>query len=89
MLICTGIAESGINSVVMAIVGLISGTAFSVLCFNKVLFGKGKCFFVFNDINRREFIIIFSCLGLSILIGIFPELVLSNIRLSVMALCLI
>lgn len=87
-LICMSLNEGSVISILLSMFGIFFGTSFSVLCFNKVLYGVGNMYETFIDINRRETVLIGSCLGLSIVLGIYPELILNYLHTSVIALTL-
>ena len=46
--------EGSVISILLSMFGIFFGTSFSVLCFNKVLYGVGNMYETFIDINRRE-----------------------------------
>ena len=69
-----------------AVLGILLGTGFSILLFNRVVFGIGNYIHVVSDLNKREFFSIASCFVLSIIFGLFPNLILDNIHASVLLL---
>jgi NADH-quinone oxidoreductase subunit M len=65
--------------------GIILGAVYAIWFFNKVIFGKGnkKLLNTGIDLNLREFFLIFLCLILSILFGLFPNLILDNLHINI------
>lgn len=76
------------NTVVIfsALIGIILGAVYAIWFCNKLIFGVGDIKFLKThiDLNSREILIIFLCLFLSIIFGIFPNLILENLHSSVL-----
>jgi proton-translocating NADH-quinone oxidoreductase chain M len=76
------------NTIVLlfSLIGIILGAVYAIWFCNKLIFGVGNSKFlnVYIDLNSREILIILLCLILSILFGIFPNLILENLHSSVL-----
>ena len=76
------------NSIVLisAFIGIILGAVYAIWFCNKLIFGTGdeKFLKTYIDLNSREILIIMVCLLLSIIFGLFPNLILENLHSSVL-----
>ncbi len=76
------------NSIVLisAFIGIILGAVYAIWFCNKLIFGVGdeKFLKTYIDLNSREILIILVCLLLSIIFGLFPNLILENLHSSVL-----
>jgi NADH-ubiquinone oxidoreductase chain 4 len=69
---------------VFGALGIILSASYSIWLFNRVSFGSESLYLkTTGDMNRREFFIILPLLFLTFLIGIFPNLFLDTMHLSV------
>lgn len=70
----------------LALIGIILGAVYAIWFCNKFIFGTGDIKFLKThiDLNSREILIIFLCLILSIIFGLFPTLILENLHSSVL-----
>jgi len=64
-------------------ISIILGASFNIWLTNRMLFGSvSKYFESFNDLTRREFVILLPFILLSILLGLFPNRILNILHLS-------
>ena len=83
----TGIFQKNVFVAVLGSTGIIISAAYSIWLFNRVVFGAYSNFLPFtSDINRREFIVLAPLLILTVALGIFPNVVLDTIHVSVSSL---
>jgi len=69
---------------ILGALGIILSAGYSIWLFNRVIFGTESIYLKSTgDINRREFIILLPFLFLIFLIGIYPNLFLNTIHLSI------
>nr|AOC61500.1 NADH dehydrogenase subunit 4 [Rhexinema sarcinoideum] len=85
MLIFTGIFLVNRLVALIAVLTMVLTAAYSLFLFCRVFFGNLKTVYLshFSDLNRREFFCVLPFLGLSILLGVFPSLVLDTCHLSI------
>ena len=67
--------------------GMVLGAAYSLWLCNRIGFGNIKTYsiFEFYDLNRREFYVLLPFLFLTFLIGIYPEIIISYFRASIIS----
>ena len=84
-LILAGIIQTNYVATFIGASGMVLGGAYSLWLFNRVAFGNLKTQYVFrfSDMNRREFSYFFPLLFLMILLGLYPDLFLEPMHLSV------
>ncbi len=84
-LIFTGIFLVNRLVALIAITTMVLTAAYSLFLFSRVFFGNLKTVYIskFSDINRREFFCLFPFLAFSILLGVFPALVLDTCHVSI------
>lgn len=87
-LIFIGMHVHSTSVIFCGVIGILLGTAFTILLFNRIIFGVGNIEYAVMDLNKREFFVIFFCIFLSILFGIFPNLILEMLHTSVLVLLL-
>lgn len=69
---------------ILASSSIVLSAAYSIWLFNRVTFGSFSKYLSYTtDLTRREFIILFPLLFLTVLLGIFPNVVLDNLHASV------
>lgn len=67
--------------------GIVLSAAYSIWLFNRVTFGSYSQYLNYTtDVNRREFHVILPLVILTVLFGIFPNIILDNINVSVTSL---
>jgi NADH-quinone oxidoreductase subunit M len=61
--------------------GMVLGAGYSLWLLNRILFGNPKNFSIigFKDLTRMEFFILLPFIFLTILLGVFPELIINFI----------
>jgi proton-translocating NADH-quinone oxidoreductase chain M len=84
-LILTGSFLSNRTIAFLATTGIILGAAYSIWLYNRVMFGELNTLFIkkFIDINRREFFIFLPFIFLVFLMGIYPEIFLGPMHVSI------
>lgn len=83
-LILTGAYQANVIATVLASTGIILGAAYSIWLYNRVAFGTLTNYILkFNDISKREFMILIPFLLLVFVMGIYPNLFLDSIHASV------
>lgn len=85
MLIFTGVFLVNRLVAFFAVLTMVLTAAYSLFLFCRVFFGNLKTVYTshFSDLNRREFFCVLPFLCLSILLGIFPSLVLDTCHVSI------
>lgn len=77
------------NQIVLGLssISIILGAAYNIWLANRLLFGNvSKYITSFNDLTRREFIILFTFVFLTIFLGIFPNIILEPLHICVSSL---
>jgi proton-translocating NADH-quinone oxidoreductase chain M len=84
-LILVGAYQSNTVTTFLAATGMVLGGAYSVWLFNRVCFGNLKMFSLqgFRDMDRRETFIFIPLLFLTFFMGVYPEIFLDGIHVSV------
>jgi proton-translocating NADH-quinone oxidoreductase chain M len=84
-LVLIGAFKSNIFVTVLAATGVIWGAGYSVWLYNRVAFGNIRTTHIeaFQDVNRREFMIFLPCIILVLLMGIYPEIFLNVMHVSI------
>lgn len=71
----------------LASISIILGATYNIWLASRLLFGSlSKYFSAYNDLTRREFMILLPCVFLTILLGIFPNIILDSLHSSCSAL---
>ena len=85
MMVLIGAFQSNTSVTVLASTGIILGAAYSIWLYNRVAFGTIKTQYIkiFTDINRREFFIFTPLVILTLVMGIYPEIFLDTMHVSV------
>jgi NADH-quinone oxidoreductase subunit M len=81
-LLLLGIYKENTLTAVLSALGVILSGAYSLWLYNRVVFGNIKVSYtkLFNDINLREFVIMFSLLVFLLVLGISPNIFLRRIH---------
>ncbi len=81
-LLLLGIYKENTLTAVLSALGVILSGAYSLWLYNRVVFGNIKVNYtqLFNDINLREFVIMFSLLVFLLMLGISPNIFLRRIH---------
>jgi NADH:ubiquinone oxidoreductase subunit 4 (subunit M) len=85
-LILVGVFQSNTVTTFLAATGMVLGGAYSLWLFNRISFGNLKIYSLggFRDVDRREFNIFIPLLFLTFYMGIYPEVFLDAMRVSVL-----
>ena len=69
---------------IISAVSMVLGAIYSIWLYNRLVFGlvKNKTMLIFCDISRREFHILIPLAFFSLLLGIYPSLILNGLSLS-------
>nr|YP_007890521.1 NADH dehydrogenase subunit 4 [Andalucia godoyi]AGH24015.1 NADH dehydrogenase subunit 4 [Andalucia godoyi] len=84
-LVLLGAFQSNTSVAFFATTGIILGAAYSLWLYNRVAFGNLKVQFIheFSDVNRREFAVFVPFVFLTLLMGVYPEIFLDPMHVSV------
>lgn len=80
-----GVFESNTLVTFLAATGMILGAAYSLWLCNRILFGKLSTEYIsqYTEINRREFAVLFPLVLCTIWMGVYPEIFLDTLHMSV------
>ena len=84
-MVLAGAFKSNIFITVLAATGGVFGAAYSLWLYNRTAFGNIRLTYIsnFHDIDRREFFVFLPCIILVLLMGIYPEVFLNVMHVSV------
>jgi|ERR1700722_255810 len=83
----TGIFQQNPIIAVLGATGIILSACYSIFLYNRISYGSYSPHLpILKDINRREFIILISLLIPTIILGIFPNIILDTLHVSVTSL---
>ena len=84
-LVLTGSFKSNVFVTVVATTGVIWGAAYSIWLYNRVMFGNIRTSHIsaFQDLERREFMVFVPCVFLTLLMGLYPEIFLNAMHVSI------
>ena len=84
-LVLIGAFKSNVFVTVLATTGVIWGAGYSIWLYNRVAFGNIRTSHIqnFHDIDRREVMVFLPCIFLVLLMGIYPEIFLNVIHISI------
>lgn len=69
---------------IMGSSGIILSAAYSIWLYNRISFGSYSEYLHYpGDITRREFMLLLPLVICTVLVGVFPNVILENIHLSV------
>jgi len=85
LVVFIGLAERNFFILFISVTGVVLSVLYTMFFFNRVVFGNLNISFIFiyEDILKKEFFIVGLCLVLTIILGIFPNLVFDTIIASV------
>nr|YP_010944693.1 NADH dehydrogenase subunit 4 [Palisada intermedia]WMC20764.1 NADH dehydrogenase subunit 4 [Palisada intermedia] len=85
-MILTGLIKLSFNLVFLSLFGVILSAGYAIWLLNRIIFStlKTQYFKIFQDISRREFMILLNLSLLVLWIGIYPSSFLSDINFSVL-----
>jgi NADH-ubiquinone oxidoreductase chain 4 len=79
-----GTFQTNTTITVLASSGIILGAAYSIWLYNRIMFGTITPYISkFNDINKREFILFIPFILMTIFMGVYPDIFLDTMHLSV------
>jgi NADH:ubiquinone oxidoreductase subunit 4 (subunit M) len=83
-LLLAGIYKENIITSIIAALGVILGGGYSLWLYNRIIFGNVKQNYTlkFKDINYKEFSIMLSIIIFVILLGLFPNFLISFLHLN-------
>ena len=84
-LVLLGVFQHSTVAATLATTGVILGAAYSIWLYNRVMFGElnTKYITAYHDLNRREFFIFVPFIILVLIMGIYPEIFLNVMHVSV------
>jgi proton-translocating NADH-quinone oxidoreductase chain M len=84
-IVLIGIFKSNIFITILIASGGVFGAAYSLWLYNRIVFGNIRLTYInnFQDINRREFFVFLPCIILILLLGIYPEIFLKVMHVSI------
>ena len=85
LLILTGIFKTNTTITVLGATGMILGGAYSLWLFNRIVYGNLKIQYLYNfyDIEKREFYIFLPLILGTLIMGIYPEIFLDPIHVTI------
>jgi proton-translocating NADH-quinone oxidoreductase chain M len=84
-LVLVGAFKSNVFVTTLAATGVIWGAGYSIWLYNRVAFGNIRTSHIsaFHDLDRREFMVFLPCIILVLLMGIYPEIFLNVMHVSI------
>ena len=84
-MVLTGSFKSNVFVTTLATTGVIWGAAYSIWLYNRVMFGNIRTSHIsaFQDLERREFMVFAPCVFLTLLMGLYPEIFLNAMHVSI------
>ena len=84
-LVLVGAFKSNVFVTALAATGVIWGAGYSIWLYNRVAFGNIRTSHIseFQDLDRREFMVFVPCVLLVFLMGIYPEIFLNAMHVSI------
>ena len=84
-MVLAGAFKSSIFITVLSATGGVFGAAYSLWLYNRTAFGNIRLTYIsnFQDVDRREFFVFLPCILLVLLMGIYPEVFLNVMHVSV------
>jgi proton-translocating NADH-quinone oxidoreductase chain M len=83
-LILNGIFQVNVITTLLASTGIILGAAYSIWLYNRIAFGMlSKYIIKYNDMNKKEIITILPFIFLTLFMGIYPDVFLDTMHVSV------
>lgn len=80
----TGIFQRNPIIAFLASTGIVFSACYSIWLYNRISFGSFTKYIKYTtDINRREFIVLIPLLLITVILGIFPNIILDHIQMSV------
>lgn len=84
-LVLVGAFKSNVFVTALAATGVIWGAGYSIWLYNRVAFGNIRTSHIsaFHDIDRREFMVFLPCILLVLIMGLYPEIFLNVMHVSI------
>jgi NADH:ubiquinone oxidoreductase subunit 4 (subunit M) len=84
-LVIVGLFQANKMITFLASTGMVLGAAYSIWLWNRIACGNLKVYFVkiFADMNHRELYMFLPLVFLTFLMGIYPEIILDTLHMSV------
>jgi len=84
-LVLVGAIKSNVFVTALATTGVIWGAGYSIWLYNRVAFGNIRISHIsaFHDMDRREFMVFLPCILLVFLMGLYPEIFLNVMHVSI------
>jgi len=84
-LVLVGAFKSNVFVTTLAATGVIWGAGYSIWLYNRVAFGNIRTSHItaFHDLDRREFMVFLPCIILVFVMGIYPEIFLNAMHVSI------
>lgn len=84
-LVLAGAIKSNVFVTALAATGVIWGAGYSIWLYNRVAFGNIRTSHIsaFHDIDRREFMVFLPCILLVLVMGLYPEIFLNVMHVSI------
>jgi proton-translocating NADH-quinone oxidoreductase chain M len=84
-LVLVGAFQSNVIVTTLATTGVIWGAGYSIWLYNRVAFGNIRTSHItaFQDLDRREFFVFVPCVFLTLLMGLYPEIFLNAMHVSI------
>ena len=80
----TGIFQKSPIICIIAASGIVLSAAYSIWLYNRIAFGSFSPYISYTtDINNREFILLLPLLIITVVLGVFPNIILNNLHVSV------
>jgi len=85
ILVFLGLVQRSLLASVLASAGMVLGAGYSLWLYNRVCFGALKARYagIFTDLSKHEAYVLVYLLGLSLILGLYPQPVMSAIHCSV------
>ena len=84
-LILIGIYQLNTTIAFFSATGMVLGGCYSLWLFNRIAYGnlKSQYLMYFHDINKREFLVLFPLIFGTLVMGIYPDIFLNPMHMSV------
>jgi NADH-quinone oxidoreductase subunit M len=85
LLVLIGITEKNLSIMVISATGMLFSSIYSIWLFNRLIFGNPKLIYIKNyqDITKREYMLIMPLVFLTILFGVVPDIILETTYFSI------
>jgi NADH:ubiquinone oxidoreductase subunit 4 (subunit M) len=85
LLVLIGISEKNIAIMLLASLGMLFSSIYSIWLFNRLIFGSPKVVFIGKqqDITKREYYLILPLIVLTLVFGLIPDIIIETTYFSV------